>query len=251
VGDDDGPRRITLVDSLGEEWIKLPLLAMQQVGPAAQTLGGLVKMTTKETYSAVSEIAGSARLPVATVRKHLRTLDAGGWIANAGRQHTRRGAPRRTATIKITAQTIDHLTPFGVLPWWACCNIRKVGRLPWCAKAVLSVVMARLWGLKAAADQQQDNADLEELVGAIENLGGDDRFAFPLRWLESQTGLDHKSVTTAKRLLNHRYGIVRWTGESKPKHDVTLETHILAPNWDFHALFTPTGEGRGYVGFGK
>ena len=31
--------RISLVDSLTGEWIKLPLAVMQDVGPAVQTLG--------------------------------------------------------------------------------------------------------------------------------------------------------------------------------------------------------------------
>jgi hypothetical protein len=145
-------------------------------------------------------------LPRETVKKHLRRLDEAGWIDNAGRGHTRRGAPRRTATLKITKQTIDHIEPYGFLPWWACCEIQKVGRLPWCARAVLSVWMARLCGLKSAVDAQQDAVTDEEYAGAIDNLG-DDRFRFSLNWLAQQTGLTRDSVVTAKRFLNHRYGI--------------------------------------------
>lgn len=95
--DDRQPEYIRLVDSLAEgQWIKLPLAVMKDVGPAVQTLGGLLRVTNKETYIETATIAGHARLPVATVRKHLVTLDARGWIDNRGRQETRRGRLRRT-----------------------------------------------------------------------------------------------------------------------------------------------------------
>ena len=189
---------------------------MQAVGPAVQTLGGLLRLTNKETFYPASEIARKARLPHATVRKHLVTLDANGWIANRGRQHTRSGRPRRTATIAITKKTTDHLDPYGCLPWWACCHVQKVGRLPWCAKAVLSVFVARLMSLKAAAEKDADVGEVEELAGALDNMGGEDRFAFPLDSLTRQTGLTRDSVITAKRLLNHRFGVIQWIG-TKPK----------------------------------
>jgi hypothetical protein len=259
VGDDAGqPERITLVGSLDkDQWIKLPLAAMQTVGPAVQTLGGLLKVTNRETYICVADIASKARLPTATVRKHLRRLDEAGWIDNAGRQHTRRGAPRRTATIKITKQTIDHLEPYGMLPWWSCRKIsyvegrtKKVLRLPWCCRAVLSVWMARLCSLKSAAVAQQDAVTDEEYAGAIDNLGGDDRFRFSLRWLTEVTGLTRESVVFAKRFLNHKCGIVRWTGD-KPQAGVTTTTDFLYPNWDFRVVSTPASEGRCSLAFDR
>lgn len=252
MDDDTGQvERISLLDSLDDRrWIKLPLAAMQQVGPAVQTLGGLLRMTNRETFAPVADIARHARLPRETVKKHLQRLDEGGWIENAGRQHTRRGAPRRTATIKITKQTKDHLEPYGMLPWWACCSIRKVGRLPWCARAVLSIVMARLCSLKAAVDRQQEVQDEVELAGAIDNMGGDYRFRFSLHSLTEQTGLTRESVVVAKKLLNHRYGIVQWTGDY-PRPGVTTETHLLIPNWDFHVVVTPASEGHCHLAFDR
>jgi hypothetical protein len=240
--------RVTLIECLDQEWLKLPLAAMQQVGPAVQTLAGILKITNRETFSPIADIARHARLPAATVKKHVRRLDEAGWIENAGRGHTRRGAPRRTATLKITKQTKDHIAPYGMLPWWSCCSIRKVGRLPWCARAVLSIVVARLCSLKAAADRQQDNADAEELAGAIDNLGGDERFRFSLKWLTEQTGLTRESVVTAKGLLNHRYGIVRWTGNN-PQLGVTTPTDLLMPNWKFRVVVTPAPKGGVYLAF--
>ncbi len=251
MADDTGQaERITLLDALDQEWLKLPLKAMQDVGPAVQTLAGILKITNRETFSPVAEIARYARLPVATVRKHLIALHTADWLENAGRQHTRRGAPRRTATLKITKQTIDHIEPYGILPWWTCCGIRNVGRLPWCCRAVLSLVMMRLCAIKAAADKQQDVADVEELAGAIDNMGGDERFRFSLEWLTEQTGLDHKSVTKAKRLLNHKYGIVRWRGAEVKKGEAT-ETDLLLPNWDFRVVVTPAQNGGCFLAFSR
>ena len=245
-------QELSLLESLDAEWIKLPLAVMQDVGPAAQTLGGLLKLTNRETFSAVGEIAIRSRLPVATVRKHLVTLDAHGWINHHGREKTRRGWLRRTATLTIMKKTTlaldgqasENLNPngkpkllYGVLPWWACCQIKKVGKLPWCSKAVLSIVMGRLAALKAAGQRQGDHDGDEELIGALENLGGDDRFKFPLRWLMAQTGLTHDSITTAKRLLHYQFHILRWIGTERPKGrfkpGTTPETDLLAPNWRF------------------
>jgi len=237
--------KISLLESLGGEWIALPLTVMRDAGPAVQTLGGLLKITNRETYVAVSEIAGTARLPTATVRKHLVMLDSRGWIASSGRQKTRRGALRRTATTRIAKQTLDHLKPYGILPWWACCSIRKVGRLPWSAKAVFSIVMARLCSLKGAAERDGVDEDAEEMIA---KMGGDDRFEFSLDWLTEQTGLHRETIVRAKRFLNHRYGMVRWIG-TPVEAGTDTPTHQLVPNWDFRVVVTPAQKGGVYLAF--
>lgn len=66
------PHQLTLLDCTDGEWLKLPTAVMRDVGPAAQTLAGLLKITNRETYIAAAEIALRARLPVKTVRNHLR-----------------------------------------------------------------------------------------------------------------------------------------------------------------------------------
>lgn len=143
-----------MLGSLKQEWIKLPLSIVRDVGPAAQTLGGLLRITNKETYIAVSKLAQRARLPVATVRKHLDKLHERGWIDNIGRGHTRAGRARRTCTIKVTTKTKAALNEYAILPWWSCCFISRIGRLPWSAKVVLSVLMARLAAFKAAIERE-------------------------------------------------------------------------------------------------
>ena len=69
---ENGVQEISLLESLNGEWLKLPLAVMRDVGPAVQTLGGLLEVTKKETYTAVTKISTEAHLPVGTVRRHLR-----------------------------------------------------------------------------------------------------------------------------------------------------------------------------------
>ncbi len=246
---------ISLVDSLSGEWLKLLVAAMKETGPAAQTLAGIMRITARETYVPLRDIATRARLPAATVRKHIQILHAAGWIDAKGRQTTRRGWLRRTCTVALTKKTKDALRPdipldgksqytFGFLPWWACCHIRSVGKLPWCAKAVLSVVMARLVSLNAATERQDgEGLSADDLEGSIENMGGDDRFRFSITDFTKQTGLTRESVVSAKRLLNHRFGILDWcASEISPKH-------LLVPNWNFRVVVTPAPDGGCFLGF--
>lgn len=233
--------RISLFDSLDHEWLKLPHEIMRDVGPATQTLAGLLGVASQETFVAVAEIARKSRLPVPTARKQLKKLHENGWIIHNGRRRTRAGHLRRTATIMVPKKTKVSLTPYATLPWWACCNIRKVGRLSWSAKAILSVVMSRLMMLKATVEEQDGHGlDTDDLVDSIEYLGGDARFAFSLGRLEKITGLTRESVIVAKRKL-HGVGIVIWSGGTP--------TDTLTPNWDFRVVVTPTSSGKVFIDF--
>ena len=239
--------RYSLVDSLDQEFIKLPFQAMREVGSATQTLGGILKVTNRETYMSLDKLANSARTPKGTFRKHLRPLHDYGWIVHAGRQQTRGGRTRRTATIQVTSRAREAaVSSYGFLPCWARCGIRRVGRLPWCARAVLSVVMARLASLKRAAEEQDGWADTDDLVGTIENLGGDERFRFGFKTLQRQTGLARRSIFEAKGILQE-LGMVHWRGDTGV-YGETL-TDILAPNWDFQVAVTPASPGHCFLDF--
>lgn len=250
---------LDLITSLRAPWIKVPYSVMRDVGPAVQTLGGLLRITTKQTFVPLSAIATSARLPLATARKHIATLDAQGWVANSGRQRTPRGAPRRTCTLCVTKKTRDAIDRkqehpdepllWGVLPWWACCAGGTV-EMPWSARALLSVVMAKLMSLRAVVDREDGKADLtsEDYWESFENLGSlDARFSFTLNDLSSLTGLSRHSIIEAKRLL-HRKKIINWQGFRDPKKgDVTDK---LLPNPEFYVCVKPAEtEGRCYVTF--
>lgn len=225
----------SLLDSLDDrKWLKLPFTVMQDVGPAVQTLAGILAESDTETFVRAATIARQARLPVATVKKHLATLHAHGWIDNRGRQRTRGGVLRRTATIRVTEKTRQAIKPYGILPCWA----GELGdRLPWSAKAILSVVMARLCSLKAAIEADERLAG-NDFFAALEDLGGDERFRFSLDYLERTTGLARNSVIMAKRSLS-RLGIINWAGMT-PAAGVETGTDALSPNLDLQIRVAPT-----------
>jgi len=207
------PEEISLLDSLEGEWLKLPLTVMRDVGPAVQTLGGLLKITNRETFAETAKIADSARLPVKTVRNHLKTLHANDWIRNKGRQRTRQGFLRRTATFAITKRTRDGIEPYGILPWWACCSVKSHGRLSRGSKALLSVLMRHIAGIVVAVDE--DNLDLDhpdDFAAAIEETSPE-RFALSLGKLAKETGLSRPTIVAAKREL-HTTGIVKLAGNT-------------------------------------
>ena len=240
---------ISLMDAFEQEWLKLPTAVMRESGPAAQTFAGLLRITNKETFSAVASIAARARLPAKTVRNQLDVLANHGWIVNAGRERTKRGGPRRTCTIRLTKKATDSLDLYGVLPWWACCNSslkvkgKELGHLPWCAKAVLSIVTGRLMSLRKVAINQGKEY---ELWDAVEELGGEDKFRFSLDHLEYVTGLSRPSIVNAKNELARRR-ICYWAPD-KAETGGNL-TDMLGPLRDFHAVCRNAEKGRCYLEF--
>lgn len=212
-------RVFTLVESLDEQWIKLPLPIMQQCGPAVQTVGGLLKITSRETFVTVDVIAEQARLPVATVRKHLKILHDAGWIQNLGRQRTRAGILRRTATIKLRSDCCQ--LPYGALPWWAC----GTPKLKWSSQALFSVLMSQLMGLKAASDRNSLSGCLE-----LEDYLVDCSMAAQFRWgiprLMEYTGLSRPSCVSAKRELQKHGIIFVECDDWQSPHSITLNTDL-------------------------
>ena len=236
----DAPPReeISLLASLTGGWLKLPLSIVRDVGPAAQTLGGILKISNRETFVSASKVAERVRLPLATVRKHLVMLHEQGWIDNAGREHTRAGRARRTCTLKITTKTKAALGEYGILPWWAC----SACRLPWSAKALLSFIMANLAKFKKAAEGEDDleddlEADDDWFWLHLETLGGEDRFRFSLDRLTRETGLSRPAIVKAKQRLA-KLGIIEW---NRYRRDDGGD--ILFPNPAFRVVVTPQSEG--------
>ncbi len=234
---DAHPREeISLLASLNGEWLKLPLSIMRDVGPAVQTLGGILREANKETFVSAGKLSERARLPVATVRKHLVTLHNRGWIDNVGRCHTRTGRARRTCTIKVTAKTKGTLGDYVILPRWACGG----RRLPWSCKAVLSVVMSRLAAMKAAIERQDGKGlDADDFWASLDNIGGADKFRFSLKSLKSETGLSRPAIVDAKRQLAS-LGIVERIRNTRDGGD---DTDVLFPNQAFRVVVTPKSEG--------
>lgn len=246
MSNENNIKRITLLSSLEHGWFKLPTAVMKDVGAATQTFAALAKISTKTTFVREKKIAEQASLPLATVRKHLCKLQEAGWISNSGRQRTDTGVLRRTATRKINPNALHKsvMEPYGVLPWWASANYRNTPKMPWCAKAVFSIVMSQLMTLKAVAEQNQVIDHEEIMCYIIDELGGDDRFAFSLKRLSVDTGLSPKSITKAKRWLCE-HGLVYW--QENKRADGGDDKDFLVPNWPFNVIVTPASEGMCYL----
>lgn len=197
---------------LERNWLKLPFAAMRSCRSASVTLGAILRATSRETFVPVSTLAAYGGLPVSTVRKHLLRLHDAGWIEDRGRETTRRGWLRRTATIRLTAATRAALTDegYGVLP-------RQAATLSWPARGVLSVVLARLMKLKKAVDEQYGVTDEEEVYDAMANLGD---WRFSLTFLADKTGLDRKSIVLGKRELCRAGLIVVSMGDTVQSPDL-------------------------------
>jgi hypothetical protein len=241
-----GTQEIDLVQSLAMgTWLKLPLNVMRSSGPAVQTFAGLLKVTHNETFVPAATIARHALLPLKTVRKHLLRLAADGWIMNAGRERMRSGVLRRTATLQLTKEGRASLFDYGVLPWWACGYIRNGRQLHWNAKAVLSIVMARLMSLNAAAQREDGlSVDSSDPWASIDHFGGQDRFRFSLSYLQRRTGLSRESVVRAKRELTG-CKIIKWIGDIGD--DGGFNVHVLWPNENFRVIITPAARDRVYL----
>jgi hypothetical protein len=183
-------------------WLKLPHDCMRECGPAAQTLGALLRISTRETFVTNSTIAETADLPVSTVKKHVAKLAEAGWIANRGRQRTAGGALRRTATRCATSRA-DRCERFGVLPVWL-----SLLPLRWSDRAVFSLVMGRALSVSRGVNKTEAAAEIE----SIEDLhygGYEDRFHFSLSQIQQQTGLGRHPIVEAKRSLRTR-GLIDW-----------------------------------------
>ena len=130
-----------------------------------------------------------------------------------------------------------------MMPWWACCRVTKVCGLPWSAKAVLSIIMARLAALKKAAEGEDDLEAADDWFWLhLENLGGEDRFRFSLDLIERETGLHRETIVDAKRLLA-KLGIIKWTA--------TDTADVLFPREAFRVVETPAPEGRVFIAFSR
>ena len=186
-------------------YIKLLHDCMCDRGPAAQTLGGLLAISTRETYVSNQAIADHANLPLRTVKHHIAALSQAGWVTNDGRQRTNAGRLRRTATRCVTSKA-KHCTRYGVLPNWT-----SLLNLKWAERAVFSLVMARALAVGSGVNATEAASEVDSL-GDLAN-GHWDRFGFSLRQIERQTGLGRAAIATAKRSLAKRKLVARTDGD--------------------------------------
>ncbi|MDB5344369.1 MAG: hypothetical protein JWP89_2746 [Schlesneria sp.] len=204
--------------------IKLLVAAVEEVGPAAQALGGILVLTTKSTFTEAKKIASQARLPPKTFRNQLQILQSAGWIQNKGRQTTRTGRARRTNTIELTHRVHDGLKDFLPLPQSAAAAMLKE---TWSTRVIWAVVVRRVLeltsGLKHRHPEGFEWSELET-VKRLEMLGSD-RFGFSISLLQRRTGLSRDSIIAAR----HRLAALKMVcaREGVGHQDST----ILIPNW--------------------
>ena len=234
-------REYSILGSLDRDWIKLPHAAMIDVGPATQTLGGILSITSQQTFVAVEKIAICARVPVKTARNQLGNLDGRGWVKNLHRQVTRgKNGPtlRKTATYGITDQTRDLIKPYGILPDWGSYRFSDGSRLNWSARAVLSVIMSRLAKYRSLPEVEHEVG--EEFWGSFDNFYWDDRFRFSITFLERTTGLRPEAIVRAKRELASMR-IIKWSTDDR--------SDIMVPNREFRIVEQSIGNGKMRVDF--
>lgn len=223
------PTRRNLFDVFEREHaIKLPMACVREAGPAAQTFGGLLVATSHQTFMRIGRIAEFAGVPEATARKHLARLDALGWVSRHGRQRTRGGTLRRTATHALTPHAKKHLAPYGML---FLGTISFGGqKLSWSARAVWSLVTSRLYGKKRwQEDADLDTGDLQDhLTACIDHQYKD--FRWSLAELQRLTGLDRKSLVGAKRELGE-LRLIRWIEGGDGRADLLIPNVALRFIW--------------------
>lgn len=238
-----------LLDSLElGNWLKLPLVAVRELGPAALTLAWIHKRTSTSTFRALKNIIAGSEISLSVARKHLVKLHCEGWVTNRGREG------RRTCTIELADTAKEAFAArkgYGVLPWWACCSHTvTVGRgksrrqvqkrtFSWASQVMLSLVMAELMILKKVVDDDGPGLDAFDVWGSIaDHLRGEDRFHFPVAETRQLTGLNHETIAKAKRDLA-KQKVVGWRVA-----DNTFGTHVLYPNEAFRIIKTDQGTGR-------
>lgn len=86
--------------------------------------------------------------------------------------------------------------------------------------------------------------DRRNVLGVIQNFGGEERFQFSMRSLEYQTGLSAPTIVAAKWEL-HRRRIIKLTGEKRGEQI----PDSLYPNEQFYVRHTDIGNGRCYLDF--
>ena len=233
-------RTFSMVSTIRANSLKLPEAAVRDVGPAAQTLGGILKLSLTSTFAATDKIASASLLPVKTVRKHLLTLQEHGWITNNGREPARSGRARRTCTIRTTVKTQEAVKKYYPLLLWTA--LTPVGK-QWCSRVLWAVVVRRWLELRVGIINTFCDRPFQEheLPKHLDSVGGNDRFEFSLSKLQEMTGLSRDSIITGKRILTE-VGFIKWrrrAGFHSPD--------LLIPNWDLRVIAEDVRNGRGRI----
>jgi hypothetical protein len=141
----------------------------------------------------------------------------------------------------LTAKAVEAAAEsYGCLPWWACCRSHG-SNLPWCARAVLSVVMSGLMYWKGVARNQGD-----DLYKTMSHAYWPSAFCKSLKDLGDVTGLSVRSACAGKKVL-YRRGIIKL--DNFGTEDGESGKDYLLPVEQFKVKITPASEGYVHVDF--
>ena len=143
-------RNFTSADARSGGFLAVPLRAIRQFGPAAQSLGGVMsalRADGSKTYRRHESLANLAQVPVRTFKRHLATLEAAGCV-----QVTRE--PNRTNVTSVKGAESDWMAD-GFLP-----ITRFAKGLSWSQRLVYS------WGIYRA-ELSLDGATCEDSVAKM------------------------------------------------------------------------------------
>jgi hypothetical protein len=206
-------QQVTVLDSLSQELLHLPIDAIRHVGPAAQTLAGLLSITRTQTFVAIDKIAKRSWLPLRTAKYHLRQLQDDNWVKNCGRQKSSSGGLIRTSTLQVTQKALQSRDKYFMLPWWSCCQMSlpdgSVERLSWGSRVLLAMLTTKLAIAKNSYNPGVTSSPVEDSAFwcYYADHGRHEDFAISLKEIHEKTNLTTPTITAAKRQLS-KIGVI-------------------------------------------
>lgn len=167
--------------------------AMQEVGPAAITLGllhNIADTRTFSTYKAMGTLAEYSGIPRPTLKWQFAKLCSAGWIKNRGRQ-PRDGSKRkrRTPTYVLTQKALTNKKPYSAWPRWLA---RWPPGLSREQTLVYAVLLNRAYVVESIQqDPENHSGDCEE------------RLYMPNAEIRRQTGLSRNTIHHAIEVLTN------------------------------------------------
>jgi len=185
---------VNIFDRLADDYIPLPLQAMQKLGRTAQTLGAIHRVAIgQQTFRQARVICDAGCIPLRTFRRDVARLHNARWIIDGGRQvNLRTNRCRRTVTYMITDAAMACKKPFVPLPRWAANLLAN----SWQERAVFACIVGRHLMI--------ERVELD--MGGIGSLDG--RREYKIEQLMADTGLCRSAVLAAKKSLQHKHLIV-------------------------------------------
>lgn len=201
----------------GRNLFRVPCDVIRCCGPAAWTFAILRSSGKQGTFMSLAKLAAKVGQSRRTVIRHLDTLVTAGWTTKTPRNG------HRTCTY-TAREAIGDAQEYLLLTRWS--------GMTWGELVVMGMVTTQARKLLvAAADTYGEHGNDDEALGALDNLGGDERFRLSLRTIEETTGLAHHTILAAvERLHRRKLIIIRQDNDG---------SNLLIPNWSAKVRVSP------------